>query len=75
MLTARLDLEETTMPKLDLTDRFIATLKPQEKAADYFDTKAKGLNLRISPTGVKAWSVRFTSPRRLRNGRPRSERN
>jgi integrase len=52
------------MPKLELSDRFIATLKPQEdRAADYFDNKAKGLNLRITPTGVKAWSVMFTSPR------------
>jgi integrase len=51
------------MPKLELSDRFIATLKPQEIAADYFDSKARGLNLRVTPTGVKAWSVMFTSPR------------
>ena len=52
------------MPKLELSDRFIATLKPQgDRAADYFDSKAKGLNLRITPTGVKAWSVMFTSPK------------
>jgi integrase len=52
------------MPKLELSDRFIATLKPQgDAAADYFDSKAKGLNLRITPTGVKAWSVMFTSPK------------
>ena len=50
------------MPKLELSDRFIATLKPQEIAADYFDSKARGLNLRVTPTGVKAWSVMFTSP-------------
>jgi hypothetical protein len=30
------------MPKLELSDRFIATLKPQEIAADYFDSKARG---------------------------------
>ena len=51
------------MPKLELSDRFIATLKPQEIAADYFDSKARGLNLRVTPTGVKAWSVMFTSPK------------
>ena len=52
------------MPKVELSDRFIATLKPQTTGAlDYFDTKAKGLNLRVTPTGVKAWSVMFTSPR------------
>src|SRR5262245_66553433 len=51
------------MPKVEFSDRFIATLKPQETAADYFDTKARGLNLRVTPTGVKAWSIMFTSPR------------
>ena len=51
------------MPRVDLSDRFIATLKPKEIAADYFDSKARGLNLRVTPTGVKAWSVMFTSPR------------
>ena len=51
------------MPKLELSDRFIATMKPQEIAADYLDSKAKGLNLRVTPTGVKAWSVMFTSPK------------
>ena len=51
------------MPKLELSDRFIATLKPLDIAADFFDSKAKGLNLRVTPTGVKAWSVMFTSPK------------
>jgi integrase len=51
------------MPKLELSDRFISTLKPAESAADYFDSKARGLNLRVTPTGVKAWYVMFTSPR------------
>jgi integrase len=49
--------------KVDLSDRFIATLKPLETAADYFDAKTRGLNLRVTPTGVKAWSVVFTSPK------------
>ena len=58
------------MPKLELSDRFIATLKPQEdRAADYFDSKAKGLNLRVTPTGVKAWSVMFTSPKHGKRAR------
>lgn len=51
------------MPKVDLSDRFIAGLRPEAKAADYFDARTKGLNLRITPPGVKAWSVIFTSPR------------
>jgi integrase len=49
--------------KVDLSDRFIAGLKPNKTAQDYFDTKARGLNLRVTPNGVKAWSVMFTSPR------------
>jgi integrase len=49
--------------KAELTDRFIAGVKPQENAVDFFDAKAKGLNLRITPKGVKAWSVVFTSPK------------
>lgn len=50
------------MPKLDLSDRFIATLKAKKKPVDYFDSKTTGLGLRISPTGLKAWSVMFTLP-------------
>jgi integrase len=49
--------------KVDLSDRFISGLKPKAIAIDYFDTKARGLNLRVTPNGVKAWSVMFTSPR------------
>ena len=50
------------MMKVDLSDRFIAGLKGRDKPTDYFDTKARGLNLRVTPNGVKAWSVMFTSP-------------
>ena len=49
------------MPRLDLTDRFVATIKTK-KLEDYFDAKTTGLGLRVSPTGVKAWSVIFTVP-------------
>ena len=49
------------MPRLDLTDRFCATIKTK-KLVDYFDAKTTGLGLRVSPTGVKAWSVMFTIP-------------
>ena len=47
--------------KLDLTDRFCATIKTK-KLVDYFDARTTGLGLRVSPTGVKAWSVMFTLP-------------
>jgi Arm domain-containing DNA-binding protein/integrase-like protein len=49
------------MPRLDLTDRFVATVKAK-KVSDFFDTKATGLNLRVSPTGTRAWSILFTVP-------------
>jgi integrase len=54
--------------KVDLTDRFCATIKA-EKTADFFDAKTKGLGLRVSPSGVKAWSVMFTVPGTQRRGR------
>jgi integrase len=51
--------------KVDLSDRFIAALKPDKKPTDYFDThpKARGLNLRVMPSGIKTWSLLFTSPK------------
>ena len=36
------------MPRLDLTDRFVATIKTK-KIVDYFDAKTTGLGLRVSP--------------------------
>jgi integrase len=50
------------MPKLDLTDRFCSTIKT-DRNEDYFDAKTTGLGLRVSASGVKAWSVIFTSPK------------
>ena len=50
------------MPKINLTDRFVATAKAKAKT-DYFDSKTTGLGLRVSPSGVKAWSVMFNSPK------------
>ena len=56
------------MPRLDLTDRFCATIKTK-KLIDYFDARTTGLGLRVSPTGVKAWSVMFTIPGTQKRGR------
>jgi integrase len=50
------------MPKISLTDRFVATVKASAKT-DYFDSKTTSLGLRVSPSGVKAWSVMFDSPK------------
>jgi len=44
-----------------LTDRFIEALKPPTGAAaiDYPDEVTPGLALRVTPAGVKSWSLRF----------------
>jgi Arm DNA-binding domain/Phage integrase central domain len=42
-----------------LTDRFVSG----SKAGDYFDAKTPGLNLRVTPKGVRSWFVVFTSPK------------
>jgi integrase len=43
------------VPAAKLTDRFIAGLRPTKRSV-YFDSKAKGLALRVSPNGTKAWA-------------------
>ena len=40
---------EGTM-RVELTDRFIATIKANT-ITDFFDAKTKGLSLRVAPTG------------------------
>ncbi len=42
------------MPRVALTDRFIASLKPQGRE-NYFDTKVRGLTLRVTPA-TKSWA-------------------
>lgn len=43
------------MPRKNLTDRFVASLRPTARAV-YFDTKAHGLALRATPNGAKTWA-------------------
>ncbi|MEQ1953589.1 tyrosine-type recombinase/integrase [Mesorhizobium yinganensis] len=51
------------MPTIELTDRFCAAAKPIEgKQTDYFDTVIKGLSLRTSPAGTKAFYLNYTRP-------------
>jgi integrase len=51
------------MPRLSLTDRFVAGAKPPAGVrVDYFDEKTAGLALRVSPGGWKSWTFHFTSP-------------
>ena len=42
------------MPAVSLTDRFVASVRSDTRE-NYFDTKATGLSLRVSPSGTKAW--------------------
>ena len=49
------------MPKVNLTDRFCATVTARS-ITDFFDDKTKGLHLRVAPTGTKSWAVMFTVP-------------
>ena len=51
------------MPRLALTDRFVAGAKSNKAAqTDYFDSKTPGLALRVSSGGRKAWTLIYTSP-------------
>jgi integrase len=52
------------MPRLALTDRFVAGAKTfdQQPQTDYFDSKCSGLALRVSETGVKSWTFLFSDP-------------
>lgn len=48
------------MPRMTLSDRLIASLKPASRAV-YFDTKARGLALRVTPSGTKTWTFVYRS--------------
>jgi integrase len=48
------------MGRILLTERFIAGVKT---AGEYPDFQVRGLRLRVLPSGLKDWSLRYTSPR------------
>ena len=52
------------MPRLALTDRFVATCKcPRgDSQIEYFDARTAGLALRVTKQGHKAWCFHFTAP-------------
>ena len=54
-----------TMPRVRLTDRFVAGIKATQWQIDYFDESqhARGLALRVSSRGRKTWTLIFSSPR------------
>jgi integrase len=48
------------MAKKAMTDRFVAALRPAARTA-YFDSKAQGLALRVTPAGTKTWCFVYRS--------------
>src|SRR4051794_6732891 len=46
------------MPTANLTDRFLASARSTSRVV-YFDTKTRGLALRVTPAGAKTWSFVF----------------
>ncbi len=42
------------MPRVNLRDRFVASARSSVRVV-YFDTKTRGLALRVTPAGVKTW--------------------
>ena len=49
-----------------LTARFVDGVKPSARRVEYFDSNAKGLALRVSPSGAKTWVMLYRAQRRLR---------
>lgn len=44
---------------MTLTDRTIRALKPAPQRIEVFDDKIPGLALRVTPQGIKSWSLRY----------------
>jgi integrase len=49
-----------------LTARTVDSLKPTGTRVEYFDAEVPGLSLRVTPTGVKSWTVLYRHRQRLR---------
>jgi integrase len=48
--------------KVLLTDKFCQTVKAPEKRDDYYDSKISGLVFRVTPHGVKTFTLLYTPP-------------
>ena len=58
------------MPKVQLTDRFCAGVKSiGGRQTDYFDETIRGLVLRVTEHGRRAWCYFYTSPRNGKRAR------
>lgn len=51
---------------LKLTARFVETVKGQDLRQEYRDTEARGLILRVMPSGLKSWALLYSHHRRKR---------
>ena len=51
------------MPRVALTDRFVASVKQATGQRDYFDAHVRGLVLRVADSGLKTWCAFYTSPK------------
>jgi integrase len=50
--------------KVQLTDRFCLHAKSKAVQSDYFDETVKGLALRVTNQGTKAWTLHYGTPRK-----------
>ncbi|RTL86442.1 MAG: site-specific integrase [Hyphomicrobiales bacterium] len=50
------------MPSLQMTDAWLRTLKPSLKRDEYWDERTQGLCLRVTPSNVRTWSLRYVPP-------------
>jgi hypothetical protein len=48
------------MPVVNMTDRFVKTLKPGAQAVEWFDEDTRGVSLKINPGGSVTWYYNYT---------------
>src|SRR2546430_450189 len=48
------------MPVVNMTDRFVKTLKPGAQVVEWFDEDTRGLSLTINPGGSTTWYYNYT---------------
>jgi integrase len=48
------------VPVVNMTDRFVRTLKPSGSAIEWFDEDTRGLSLKVNPGGAVTWYFNYT---------------